>query len=363
MDEDKDKKDKVVNQEDLQKALTEVVELKLRELGLDKAKRKEGVVGDGADDASLKGLTGEQKIVKFMQAVILGDNVTAKALSEGVGADGGYLVPTEFRASVVEKLEKEAVIRPRATVIPMSRDRMEVPAEGANITAYWKAENSPLTESNPTFAQIVLNTNKLTGLSKMSRELFADSAVSVAGYITGLYARKFAAEEDKAFMAGAGTTEPKGIRTYTNASVPQAGASLVADDLIKLFYTLPSQYRTRAVWLLHNDIIKLVRSLKDLNGRYLWTDGLADAAPTILGRPVLEQNDIPTNLGAGTDESEIFIGDLSYYLIGDREQIGVETTTEGAGAFETHQVAVKSWERLDGQLSQTEAFRLLSAVK
>jgi HK97 family phage major capsid protein len=179
-----------------------------------------------------------------------------------------------------------------------------------------------------------------------------------------MFAKKFAAEEDLKFMTGAGTTEPTGLRTYTVTDTPQAAASLVGDDLIALFYSLPVQYRRNAVWLMHNSIIKLVRQLKSvIDGRYIWTDGLADAPATILGRPVLEQNDIPIDLGTGTDESEIWFGDLSYYLLGDRQTMEVETTTQGAGTFEKHQVAIKLIERIDGQLGLTDAFAKLSAVK
>ena len=114
---------------------------------------------------------------------------------------------------------------------------------------------------------------------------------------------------------------------------------------------------------MHNSVAKLVRLLKDLNNRYLWTDGLNEAPATILGRPVLEQNDIPVDLGGGSDESEIWFGDLSYYLIGDRQTMEVESTTQGAGTFEYHQVAMKLIERVDGKLGQTDAFNKLTAVK
>lgn len=358
----KTKKTKEVNISELESKLSDMFDAKIKKLGLDKVKRKAVIGGTGKADGDLSKLTKEERIAKFFSAVVFGDDATAKQMSEGVGADGGFLVPTEFRAVVVEKLLKTAVIRPRSTTIPMSRDQMEIPAEATSVVVTWTAENAALTEDNPTFDQIVLNTNKLTGLSKMSRELFADSAVNVMDYLTGLFARSFAEAEDTAFMAGSGSGEPTGIRTYTFTTISQAGATLDADDIIDLFYTLPSQYRRNAVWLVNNDIIAAVRKLVDDQGRYLWTDGLNEAPATLLGRPVLEQNDIPTNLGGGTNESEIFFGDLSYYLIGDREQMGVETTTQGAGAFENHQVAVKVWERLDGQLSLTDAFVLLDAV-
>lgn len=357
---------KNLTMDEFQAKLSEMFDTKIREMGLDKVDRKNAIFPTKEDPEGdgLKKLTKTERVASFMKAIVFGDTAVAKALSEGTAGDGGYLVPTEFRAVVVEKMLKEAVIRPRATVIPLNRDKMEIPTEATSVTTYWKAENTILTESNPTFDQIVLNTNKLTGLSKMSRELFADSAVNIMDYLTSLWARKFAQAEDTAFMAGAGTTEPTGIRTYTfTNTTPQAGASLTGDDLIDLFYLLPSQYRRNAVWLMNNSIIASVRKLVDLQGRYLWTDGLGDAPATILGRPVLEQNDIPTNLGGGGDESEIYLGDLSKYVIGDREQMGVETTTQGAGAFEYHQVAMKMWERLDAQLTLEEAFAQLTAVK
>lgn len=351
--------------DDFQNLLTENVEKTIRDMGLDKTDRKHGMFGSKEDPNGdeLKDLTKEQRISKFLTAMVNGDGNVAKALSEGTPADGGYLVPTEFRAIIMDKLYKESVIRQRATVIPMGSDKMDVPQTGNNVNVYWTAENTAYTESNPTFGTMQLNVNKLTGLSKMSRELFADARASMIDYVANIFARAFRVEEDKVFMAGDGVGKPKGIRTYTITSTAQAGASLAGDDLVKLFYSLPSQYRDRATWLLPNGVISLIRLLKDTNGRYVWTDGFADAAPTLLGRPVVEQNDIPTNLGAGTNESEIFLGDLSYYLIGDREEIGVETTTVGAGAFENHQVAFKTWERIDGQLGLTDGFRKLTAVK
>ena len=357
---------KMLTMEEFKSELANLIEVKIRELGLDKVDRKHGVFPSKEDPNGddLANLTKDERIAKFLTAVVMDDKVTAKALSEGTPADGGYLVPNEFRASVIEKLLKKAVIRPRATVIPLKRDKMDVPAEANAVSVYWTNENVALTESNPTWGNVTLNTNKLTGLSKMSRELFADSAISIVDFVSRKFADKFAAEEDAKFVAGSGTGQPKGIRTYTFAqTLAQAGANIAADDIKKLFYKLPVQYRTNAVWILHNDVIQKVALLKDTTGRYLWSTGLEGAPATILGRPVVEQNDIPVNLGAGTNESEVYFGDLSYYLIGDREEISVESTTEGAGTFENHQVALKFIERLDGQLGLTESFAQMTAVK
>lgn len=254
-------------------------------------------------------------------------------------------------------------MRQRVTVFPMASDKMEVTKEGAGVTVYWTPENDPLTESQPNFGTMTLNTNKLTGLSKLSRELFADSRTSVVDLLANVFTRAIRTEEEKVIIGGDGVGKPKGIRTYTLTDVAQAGATITADDIVSLYYNLPVQYRERATWLLHNTIIAKLRLLKDTTGRYLWADSFNEAPNTLMGRPVLEQNDIPINLGVGTNESEIIFGDLSAYLLGDREELGVETTTVGAGAFERHQVAFKMSERIDGQLGLTDGFRRMTAVK
>lgn len=356
---------KMLTMDELKTLITDTVEKSVRDLGIDKVDAKHGIFPSAGDPNGddLQNLTKEQKVNKFLKAVFMGEGTTAKALSEGTAADGGYLVPTEFRAEVITKLKKTAVIRPRATVIPMGSDSMDIPVEANGVTLTWTAENTDATESNPTFGNVSLAVNTLNGLSKTSRQLLSDSKIDLMDFVSTLYAQAFAAEEDEVFMAGDGTGKPKGIRTYALGSNAQAGANLVGDDIVKLFYKLASQYRQGAVWLMPNSIVLLARLLKDDQGRYLWTDGFNDAPPTLMGKPVLEQNDIPTNLGAGTNESEIFFGDLSRYIIGDREQMGIETTTVGAGTFEKHQAAIKCWERIDGKLGLTEAVVKMTAVK
>jgi HK97 family phage major capsid protein len=56
----------------------------------------------------------------------------------------------------------------------------------------------------------------------------------------------------------------------------------------------------------------------------------------------------------------ILFGDLSYYYLADREQMSVETTTQGAGTFEKHQVAIKVVERIDGKVAVNNAFKTIT---
>lgn len=314
----------------------------------------------------------KQKTGQFFAALVNRDEAKLKDLSVGTDANGGYLTPLEFRGQLVEKLYKLPVIRSRATRIPMTSDKMEMPVETATPAVNWTAELATITQSDPTFGSLTLAVNELIGISRMSRQILSDSAINVnlVDWIVDRFAAAIGRAEDSAFMVGSGSGMPKGLRTYTfGNSVAQAGANLTADDLIGLTYALGIQYRAGSVWLMHDSVVAKVRKLKDTTGRYLWVDGLTDGSlmqpqsyPTLLGYPVLVQNDIPTNLGAGTNASEIYFGRLDYYLIGDRDQVFSEVSTQEGTSFAQHRAAVKVGERIDGQLALPEAFAKLTAV-
>lgn len=303
---------------------------------------------------------------KYFAAMGASDAVELKDLSEGVDADGGYIVPTEFRNQLVERLYKGAYIRRYATVIPMSSDKMELPVEANTVSVNWTTELDTITQSDPTFAVVTLAANMLAGISRQSRQLLADAAINeaVQDLLIRIFARALGLAEDTAFMVGTGTGQPKGIRTYTiSQSVAQAGASLADSDITNLEYTLPRQYRSNAVFIMHDSRAKLISNLRSTDGKKLHPEIDNKDNPTLNGYPVVISDNIPTNLGAGTNESEIFFGDLSFYYIGDRQQVFSEVSTQEGTSFEKHRAAVKVGERLDGQLTLTEAFSKLTAVK
>lgn len=356
-----------LNMEQFQELIAETIKNVVTNLGLDKVDRKYMVfpTQDDANGDNLKDMSKEQRMVKFFQSMLFGDFTTVKALSSGTGATGGYLVPQEFRNDVIMALMKQPIIRNYAIVIPVNTLTGTVPKLTGSVTTYWEGENATMTASDPAFGQLQFTCRRLNGLNYTSRELFNYSGVQLYNLLVQLFADAIKKAEDAAFMTGDGNGKPTGLRSASVQSVAQAGAAISADDIINAYYKLPSQYRANAVFLLHNDVIAKVNKLKDSTGRYLWQDSLAaDKPATLLGRPVLEQNDIPTNLGVGLNESEIWFGDLKRgYYVFDLEEMGVEVTTEGAGTFEKHQAAIKVWTMLDGKPALEEAVVKLTGVK
>ena len=124
-----------------------------------------------------------------------GKQMLHNVLSEGVDANGGYLVPEEFENQLVKALEEENVMRKLCNVITTANER-KIPISGTHSVAAWTAENAEYTESNPTFDQKTIDAYKLTDLIKVSIELLDDSAFPLEPYIAQEFARAFGIAEE-----------------------------------------------------------------------------------------------------------------------------------------------------------------------
>jgi HK97 family phage major capsid protein len=72
-----------------------------------------------------------------------------------------------------------------------------------------------------------------------------------------------------------------------------------------------------------------MENVRDGNNNPIWRDGLTEDAPNrVLGRPVVEADEIPSTLGAGSDETEIWYLDPSFYYLGTGEAMRVDWGTQ-----------------------------------
>ena len=297
------------------------------------------------------------RVLGFFKALLDRDIVAVKALSEGTDSQGGYLVPEEFRAEVVREQLDFGVMRRIARVFPMNTDTLDIPTLAARPAAYWTSENATLSTSSAEFGQVTLSPSTLVARLPVSRQLAADSAINVVSFITELFAQEITRAEDKAFFTGSGTGRPKGINQETLKTVA-AGGLLNFDDLISLYYKLQARHRSsrNAAFVCTRRVLELLRKVKDSNNQYIWQASVQVGQPDrVLGIPVLEQNDL--------SEDQIYFGDWAYYFIGDREQLSVETSTEGGTAWERHRLEIKAATRVDGKAAIVAPFAKVTGIQ
>ncbi len=301
-----------------------------------------------------------------------------KALGLTTGAGGGFLVPEEFIAEVQRKLTRDVIFRNISRVFTGVGRNGVLPQETGTVNVTWSGENVTNAENtNPTFGSLSWSLNKLIVLEKISNELVRESEVDILDLVTDMIAEQVRIGEEIEFMDGSGSGRPTGLRKLAGVgSRNQAGANLAFNDFVDTKHDLLSQYRRVAVWLIENTRLALTAKIKDSNGLPIFLNigqlggkGVTDTVPVntigfILGSPVFEQNDIPTNLGGGTDESEIWYGDFKRaYAIFDGGTMEVSSTMEGFTTFETDQIAMKATKFVDGKGNIAEAVKKLAQVK
>ena len=278
-------------------------------------------------------------------------------LSEGVDADGGFLVPEDFERDIVSALDEENVIRSLAKVITTQHER-KIPIATGHSTAQWTAENAAYTESNPSFGQKQIDAFKLTDLCRVSVELLQDSAFDIEDYLMKEFARAFGIAEEEAFCVGTGTNQPTGIFTAKGGTVGVTAASATAitvDEVISLVYALKSPYRRNAKFLMHDATVSLLRKLKDSNGVYLWQPSVQAGEPDrLLGYEIYTSPYVPT---AAAGALTVAFGDFKNYWIGDRAGRTVQRLNE---LYATNgQIGYVATERVDGKVILPEGIRLL----
>ena len=257
-----------------------------------------------------------------------------KAMSGAVSADGGYLLDPQTAASIQSMLVSSTSLRSVANVVQIDATSYDVIIDSTEVGSGWQTEIAAVSEtSTPTINRISIKLNELSAMPKASQRLLDDSAFDVETWLAGKISTRFIRAESAAFINGDGIDKPKGILLpvkVANASwvwgqlgyIPTGAAADFAatnsaDCIITLVYSLIADYRANGTFLMNSKTAGAVRKMKDADGRFLWSDGLAVGEPSrLMGYPVLISEDMP-DIAANT--YPMAFGDFkSGYTIAER---------------------------------------------
>ncbi|WP_299887238.1 phage major capsid protein [uncultured Ruegeria sp.] len=296
-----------------------------------------------------------------------GLEMESKSLSSAVNSDGGYLVDPQTTEIIKSVLKSTASIRSVAGVVNVEANSFDVLVDHTDVGAGWADESSDTTETaTPMIDRISIPLHELSALPKASQRLLDDSAFDVEGWLAGRIADKFARAEAAAFINGDGVDKPKGILTHRTTAndawiwgnlgyVPTGIDSGVdADAIVDVVYALGAQYRVNGTFVMNSKTAGVIRKLKDSDGRFLWSDGLAAGEPArLMGYPVLIAEDMPD---AATDSFSIAFGDFqSGYTIAERPDLRVLRDPFSAKPH----VLFYATKRVGGDVSDFAAIKLL----
>ena len=282
--------------------------------------------------------------------------------STTVPSEGGFLVPEEFRSELLQLSLESAVVRPRATVIPMTGGKLHIPMVDetthngslfGGITFHWTEEGGELEESQAKFAAVKLEPWKLTGLAHVPNELVRDWA-GLGAFLGQSFPTGMAFTEDSAFLKADGVGKPLGALHSSNGAIisvaaeaGQPAATIVWENVLKMYSRmLPSSLAT-AVWIASPDVFVQLATMAlnvGTGGSAVWlVDAHGTPVLTLLGRPVIMTEKAPGTLGAAGDLSFV---DLRFYLIGDRQ--AMEAMSSPHVKFTSDKTSYRIIERVDG---------------
>ncbi|MFD5814408.1 phage major capsid protein [Streptomyces sp. NPDC127038] len=275
-------------------------------------------------------------------------------------ADGGFLVPETLRSQLLQLALEQSVVRPLATVVPMDSARVPFPmidtttnsgSVFGGMVAYWGEEGAALTDSNPKFGRVTLDAKKLTGLSAVPNELLQDSIVSFSALIETLWPQALAFEEDAKFQTGSGTGEPQGFRGATNSAAIAVARTTTSQvkypDVVNMFAQMLPSSLSRAVWMCSPDVLPQLLQMSltvGTGGNSVFVVNAAAGMPmSIFGRPLI----ITEKAGALGARGDLSFVDLSYYLVGDRQIMTADSSTDYN--FGSDKTTFRIIQRVDGR--------------
>lgn len=282
----------------------------------------------------------------------------ANTLGSDIGSDGGFLMPESMRSDILTLSLESGVVRPYATVIPMTTKTLLMPSVDVTsnqtslfggFVAYWTAEGQALTKSAPKFGQTELSAKKLTIYTEVPNELPQDAGALVAFLAQGM-PKAVAYTEDDGFTNGTGVGEPEGwlncdamvVADHTNDPTTATNISWV--DIISMYSRmLPSSIRS-ARWIASIDSLPQIALAANAAGYPMWlTNGVNGPEATLLGRPIDWTEKVST---VGTEGDLNFV-DMSYYIVGDRQAVTASSSAEYK--YGEDKTAYKVIERVDGR--------------
>ena len=292
--------------------------------------------------------------------------VMAEFRAQAAGTDdkGGYTVPKEMQARILEKMKAFGGIASVAQIINTDNGRVIAwaTADGTAEEGELVGENTAATESDTEFGTAELGAKKLSSkIIRVSNELLQDSGVDIEEYLSRRIAERIGRAEAKYLIQGTGVgspAQPKGLQTAVTGATQASAAAVTWQDFNALIHSVDPAYRnvgnTRIAF--NDNTLKTLKEMVDGQKRPLWLPDVAGVAPaTILGHQYVIDQGIE-DIGAG--KKFAYFGDFNRFIIRRVSGMTLRRLVERYAEFD--QVGFLAFHRFDCVLEDVSAIKALT---
>jgi HK97 family phage major capsid protein len=299
----------------------------------------------------------------------------AEGMSERIPSEGGFLVPWVLTEKVLN-YTSAAIVRPRASVVPMASLQQAVPSLSAfnesdgdqalgGITFSVVEEGAAIPASAPSFDRLQLEARKYGALiENVPAELLSDARSAMGDFLGRLIADGYGWWEDELWINGTGVGQPQGLVNAPGAKLvnrASAGVVSLADVAAMMEALHPAAERGAACWLVNSQVFDYFLTLSlgvgvTPSATYVPASEWLRYDETnkywrLIGLPCFPHDHNPA-LG---DTGDAILADLGQYLIGDRLAMTVDLSEKGSG-FGTDTVNIRVRSRIDGRFWPQSTF-------
>ena len=297
-------------------------------------------------------------------------------MSTGTPSQGGYAVGPVVAQNFVDLMKGYGWMRQVADSYTTTNGAPGTIAssDGTGESGELLAENASATALDPSFAAVSMPTYKFgSKVFTVPMELLQDSAIDVVDLVWRRARARIGRTMNQKFTLGTGTGEPTGL--VPAASVGKTGTTgqtvtIIYDDLADMADSVDEAQlgmpdtqadlpQTLAGWMFSQTMRKVIRKLKDANGRPIWTpsydDGVTLPTPAqLLDYPVYINNDMAV---PAVNAKSLAFGNLRSYTI--RDALVVNLLRFDDSAFVSKgQVGFLAFARAGGNLADSGAVKL-----
>lgn len=259
-------------------------------------------------------------------------NNAALGANEGTGADGGFLIQTDFAGQILESAVRQSALLNRLDRYTcssaanamrwLSVDETDVSKSVfGGVQMYWASEAGTVAASKPSFREMKMDLEKMMGFAYATDEMLTDAA-----FMTGFFGNAFTLAADRLLtegvITGDGVGKPLGLLhskalVTVDKETSQGAGTFTGANAIKMQARAMPRNRDRLVWLMHPDVEEQLPYLAIQSGeaaKFLWNPegGLGNFdTQRVLNKPVLFE-DSCSALGS---KGDILLVDPYQYIL------------------------------------------------
>ena len=245
----------------------------------------------------------------------------SRDMTVGTTTAGGHTVQTDL-GELIPFLDPRLFVQQLgATVLDGLVGNLDLPRNNGDVTTAWEGENDTNAETDPTFEKISLTPKRLGAYTDISKQLLAQSSISVENWLRGRLSFAIARGKDVAAINGSGSSgQPLGILGTSgigSVGIGTNGGAPTHDHMVDLETAIATANADMGnlAYLLTPGLVGKLKKTKTDTGSGIFV--LPSGATDLNGYNFLKSTLVPSDLtkGSGTALHAAIFGNWSELLI------------------------------------------------